>query len=167
MRYINKQSYPTCCGPVAVLNALKWLGNSVSWRKYEDIFPFLGWQKYCKEDKGCNLHSIHKMLRFFEVNYRYIPHTKHVIIWDIERELDKGNGVILNYRWYNKNGNEGNHYVFIDQHTPTRFRSKNEWLRGGDKGCLKRKYAKRFQRVRKNPKNEQEWRMPNIFVIYK
>lgn len=158
--------HPTACGPVAVLNALKWLGCNVSWNEYQDIFPFLGWQKFFKEDNGTCISGIKKMLKFFNIKHQHISYNNKVKIKDLEKTLDAGHAIILNYRWYNKDGTSGGHYVFIDRHTPTRFMSKNDYISGSAKGRPKKRLRKEFQKVRKELKNKK-WKKPNFFIIYK
>ena len=119
MRFINKQQHTTSCGPVAVINAIKWLGISIPYRKYINMFKMLYWST--GGQRGQYPKYISSGLKLFGVKYKKLYHPT---IKDIEEAIDRGSGVILQYKWYHK-GNIGGHYVFIDHHTPTRFRAYN------------------------------------------
>lgn len=121
---INKQQHTTSCGPVAVMNTIKWLGGSLPYRGYIDMFKTLYWNT--GGQSGQYPKYISSGLKLFDIKYK---RTFHPVVKNIEDALDRGNGVILLYKWYIK-GRSGGHYVFIDKHTPKYFRAYNSRLSG-------------------------------------
>ncbi len=116
MRYINKQPDGYSCGPVAVMNAIKWLGGKMSFKKDRDIFTGFG----CDKD-GTNRLELTESLKAFNIKHKYYKTTT---IKDIERCLARGSSVILLYKLYVERGSWG-HCVFIDKDNDWWFKSYN------------------------------------------
>ncbi len=112
---INRQKHKKTCGPAAICNAIQWSGYKL---KYQDAVD------YCKEEvgyvysRGMARKNIRKILRQFDIKHKVIL---GVTFKDIDRELDAGNAVILQYRH-----DEGGHYTFIDHYTDKFYRAWND-----------------------------------------
>lgn len=99
------------CGPIAILNALKWAGLQLT---YKDNFKQI--KKLCKTTAswGTTPENITNVLS------KYTEHLNFEIkalitLKDIERHLKKGGAVILEY-WFKENLDiYDGHYVFIFQ----------------------------------------------------
>ena len=127
MRFINKQQHTTSCGPVAAINAVKWAGGKLAYREILGLFKTLCWNS--SAGRGQYPKYMSSNLNLFGLKYKKMSYPK---ISDIEAALDKGNGVILCYKWYQDNKTSG-HYVFIDKHTPKYFNAYNSTLDGNPK----------------------------------
>ena len=158
MRYVNKQQHKASCGPVAVINALKWLGCSVNYRDSLDIFKVLG---YHENGGGTWKSGVINMLRFFKIRFEFKDRIK---VRDIEKAIDDGYSVVLSYRWY-ENNKYGNHLVFIDKYTDKLIKSKNERFNGGDYGAKKSEYKRWFARSKKEGKDSGKGPRPRMFII--
>jgi hypothetical protein len=103
---INKQRHKTSCGPVAMLNALKWKGYDDN---YDDIMRFSKRHLRFKH-KGMLYYTVERGLKKLGVKHKLIY---KITLPRIVRELNKGRAVILRYHWSRNHA----HYVFIDGHT--------------------------------------------------
>jgi len=91
------------CGPIAIINALKWAGKPASLAKYFDRF-----RRWCKcgyyerqirQYVGTHRRNFDAALRragrnLFRVRYLAQPRLEQ-----IDRHLEAGGAVILNYYW--------------------------------------------------------------------
>ena len=139
MRYIRHQPHGMSCGPVAVLNALKWLGYSASYRDH--IFNF-EWDF----KNGTRHNSITQSLREYGVKFKIKSNPTAA---DIERILDNGRSVVLSWAWY-EGGRSARHCIFIDGHTLTIFLSKNTWSnKSTKKDLMPKKTLNKYFRIGK------------------
>ena len=133
MRYITRQPHNMSCGPVAVINALKWLGYSATYRDHINSFEW-------SYKNGIRHSKITKSLREYGVKFKI---KENPTVSNIEKALDNGRSVMLSWCWYsNSNGKKksGRHCVFIDKHTSTQIMSKNTWgLHPSNKDFLTKK----------------------------
>ena len=116
MKYINVQKHNTSCGPIAIMNTIKWLGGSISY-DYIDMFRAFSWS----QENGTDALSLSNTLKSFNIKYNL---TSHPTVKDIEKVLKRGNACILLYVWYFE-GKSGAHYVFIDEDSGDYFRAMN------------------------------------------
>ena len=85
------------CGPIAVLNALKWAGAKAPWRTYRDkLCAFMECCKY----HGTEPQKVEDALRkwgkgLFTVRYR----TEKLPLREIRRELDLGRAIVCDFGW--------------------------------------------------------------------
>ncbi len=128
---INKQPHKSSCGPVVVMNAIKLLGGSLPYRKYVDLFKTLYWTT--GGQNGQCPKYVSSGLKLFGIKYKK---KMYPVVSDIEEAIDRGNAVILLYKWYRKGRSKG-HYVLIDKHTPKRFRAYNNRKNGSSIQCKK------------------------------
>ena len=145
-RYINKQQHATSCGPVAVLNALKWLGRKVSYREMFPFFEELGYDP----DWGQTHWWFSRSLSAFKIKYKRFS---NITVSDMERELDRGNTIILNYAWDPNN----RHYFFITGHTDKKFTVWNQ------SRSTKKYFRKQFRNGRRRDNGLDH---PKMWVIY-
>jgi hypothetical protein len=115
MRYINCQKKLRgaggCCGWIAVTNTLKWLGYSISYKRLtEGVSSKL-------LNTGLENHEVEKLMKLWRVKSKRV---KAPTVRDIERELDNGNAVLLNYYWIDDDNKKENyeraHACFIHGH---------------------------------------------------
>ncbi|KKN65725.1 hypothetical protein LCGC14_0478640 [marine sediment metagenome] len=113
---INKQRHKTSCGPVAILNALKWKGYHDS---YADVISFAK-RRLSFKHHGSGMHWIYisQALDVLDIRYKIIHKATLV---DITRELDRDRAVILFFQY----GGHHAHYIFIDKHTEKFVRAWN------------------------------------------
>lgn len=82
---------------------------------------------------------------------------------DIEKSLNKGNAIILGYRWF-KDRDNGGHFVFIERHTPTRLMIVNPCRNGTIKRGISKRKMKAFFKISKKVGFK---RYPTMWEIYK
>jgi len=115
LKYINIQQEPYSCGPVAIINTMKYLGQPVIYRK--EMKKFKNIKEY-DPNKGILPYNFSKIL-----NKKGIKYKRHNIstVTELENILDKGNSLILNFCW----DYQSRHYAFIIGHTPLKMKSYN------------------------------------------
>lgn len=96
MKKYVKQRDEYRCGPIALLNALIWAGQDVS---YEKDIDRLTEKCHCSRLKGTYHINFYKALRqvgkkVFDVNLIWNPSIKLV-----DQHLQSGGSIIINYRW--------------------------------------------------------------------
>jgi hypothetical protein len=159
-KFINKQQHSYTCGPVAVLNALKWLGYGKTTSYRETLLWF--YQFGLCSEIGMKPKQLSKSLKALKIPYK---RKSYASIQDIEKALDDGKTVVANYMWYYR-GRCGKHYVFIDRHTDKSFRAWNYTSTGTAPWLTKKKLAQWFRcNKRFLNKQEPEERKPVIWVI--
>lgn len=87
-RYV-KQKDDSSCGPIAVINTLKWLGFNISYRWLDDVRDICKWTR-----DGTSDLDLEKALKYFKVKKkrRIQPSLE-----DIDKHIDSGGAVILSY----------------------------------------------------------------------
>ena len=107
MRFLRQRDQYSC-GPVSVINALKWAGLPLSYRKhYKKI------KKKCKTDKGWGTytHNITKTLGGFkEIWFETVPLITYRQLKD---HLMNGGAAILEYWYREDDGSYDGHYAFV------------------------------------------------------
>ncbi len=114
MRYINVQQHASSCGPIAIINALKYIGRTASYKSEMEYF---------KSIKEFDSHGMWPDALSRVLIKRSIKHKYYVIesVLDMEKILDKGNPIILNCLITTEKA----HYIFIISHSPHIFRAYN------------------------------------------
>ena len=162
-RYINKQQHKASCAPVAILNAIKFKGNKISYRKSLKTFSRLGYGS-----SGTSISATRDMLVHFEVEHKRFEHTPpSESMRRIEEILNRKNGVLLSFRFYykNKNKEDHGHMVFIDYHTKHYLRVYNMWKVNGTAIVSKKRFLRYFRISHKRSEYNPEY--PRIFEIPK
>jgi len=152
MRFVRQRDNYSC-GPVAIMNVLKWAGHPIN---YQDSISQL--QRLCncrpKDGKG-TMHSdfdralrkIADRLGSFKVRRVHRP-----ALSEIEEHLQAGGLVILNYYW-RKKGEGYRHFSILADVKPSGkyFLTVNDFAHGPAERIVSRKKFKnfnlRFQRV--------------------
>lgn len=111
MRYLN-QTNRHSCGPVAVINALKWAGIKATWEKDGKRIT-----KLCNTTKDGTLGGdvtvavrkaskgkIKVTRRFIRLDLRTFRHSPRSDLQKIDRHLKKGGAVLLDLSAYNLQG---------------------------------------------------------------
>lgn len=119
-RYIS-QRRKTSCGPVAIMNAVKWAGYSLSREEY-----FAHYAKLCKYKVGskgtCDLNLETAIRETPEIELMaFIDNPK---LRDLDYCLDKGCSAIVAY-FHEKGG----HYIFMPKRTPRFYYAVNATMK--------------------------------------
>lgn len=107
------------CGPVAILNALKWAGCRVT----AELIPDLAREVSCAAPLGTSLSNMTRGLHKWGKGIFFTQTDRRPSLQKIERSLREGKAVILGY-WYhtddqkNKNFKNG-HYALITKISPS------------------------------------------------
>jgi hypothetical protein len=146
-RYIKQQQHSTSCGPVAVLNALKWLGYSAPYRENIDTFKSLGWNPEVGSYSG----DMNKYLKHFDIKYKL--HKKPTVA-KMKKILKNGNAIIFAYDRVTEYTAAG-HVIFIDFHSIGYFNAYN-YIGSDEIGMFNDLYAQQAiyisHQIRKNAK---------------
>jgi len=108
MRYIDQQKHEFTCGPVAIINALRWWGVKADY----DNFLLQLEPGECTERFGMKWKTLSKVLKRngFKVKQVYNPTMR-----ELDAFLADGLSIILNYSYIDpEDGMLEKHYVFID-----------------------------------------------------
>lgn len=116
-RFITEQQHVKSCGPVAIMNARKWLGESVVYREEINKFKKLGWNP----DGGVYQRDIHRMLKHFGIKYKL--HKKPTVEL-MKKILKRDNAMVFCYDWISP-ADTGGHVIFIDFHAIGHFNAYN------------------------------------------
>jgi len=150
MRYV-KQRDKSSCGPVAIMNVLKWAGYKFSYEKTIGLLrDACGWRpafgtKQADFDRG-----LRGTVTRFGINVRrvYCPR-----IGAVEDHLREGGIVIVNYLWRNKKRGEHRHFMILSgvsdsgkMFTLLNDNSKGQAIRRERRASVK-KNVFRFQRT--------------------
>jgi hypothetical protein len=106
LRY-TKQFNESSCGPVALLNAIKWAGyvatNKSHLRYYKNL---------CKYNEGTYSKDLHRALKTVP-ELKIVKRSRSLTLCKLDKQLDIGNAVILteHVNW------EPGHYVFVSKRT--------------------------------------------------
>jgi hypothetical protein len=114
------------CGPVAILNLLKWLGEPIA---YAENYPY--YSKKMKTSRyGTELRDFVRVL--YGINGIKISPRNVPDIGVIEEALDNGKAVIMKSAYFNGKDLEG-HYFLVTQKTEKSFfcvniNRKHQWV---------------------------------------
>lgn len=111
MRYLTNQYHKLTCGPVAYANALKDIGIPMTYKYSVSLFPW-------SVENGTNNISITNQLKVDNIRHKVIKPTFD----KIQREIDKGRGVILLYKWC---GCNSGHFIYINGYSKKHFTGYN------------------------------------------
>lgn len=107
MPRFTKQRDRYSCGPVAILNALRWSGTDAP---YEDLIDILQKVCNCEPGRGTNHTDFDAALRFFGTDLFRVRRVHRPCLSTIEEHLQADGAVILNYRWFG-NGRHFRHFA--------------------------------------------------------
>jgi len=154
IRYIGQRD-EFSCGPLAILNILKWTGYDVTSEYLSDL------KKYCKTDVGGTdtriISNVLKRYSKFEFNC-----VSFIKIQDLHDHIKKGGSAIVEISWFDEDKRkiEGHFYIIIGIlicDGKILYKTIN-W----EKGCTE-KYAERkdivkeFRRCAKSQDNPKAW----------
>lgn len=147
-KYINKQQHKLSCGPVAILNAIKWLRwKGISYREMFPLFYGLGFN----HEHGQTNWWFSRALNLLNIKHKF---KQNITMTDIENALDAGHAVVVNYAW----SLNCRHYFFVTGHTNKKLVTWNSW----------KKHKDFFRRHFKNSKRRDNGRdYPKMWIIYK
>lgn len=115
MPRFTKQRDRYSCGPVAILNALRWSGMDAPYKELIDIF-----QKVCncEPGRGTNHSDFDRALRFFGTDLFRVRRVQRPCLGKIEQHLRDDGCVILNYRW-TRGGKGYRHFSLVNGVSPS------------------------------------------------
>jgi hypothetical protein len=93
MRFLRQYGQSEC-GPVAILNVLKWLGRNYSYKNLKEVKEVCDWKDARSEDGGTETKGITKALKFYKIKYKQIIKPSLKII---DKNLDEGKIFLLDY----------------------------------------------------------------------
>ena len=132
MRYI-KQQEKTTCGPIVILNALKWAGCKVTSKKDKSrIKKLTRWthKRYYDGFRGCTPYGISRALG--EINELEVTHMVHGykshILRILDSHLKRGEAAIIRYYWKEKNRVCG-HYALCIAGTSKTYKLVNDSMK--------------------------------------
>ncbi len=92
----TKQRDKFRCGPIAILNALRWVGVSIP---YKELLPSLERLCECVAPDGTRHAAFDRTLREVGKDIFTVRRVHHPSLAQIEEHLREGGHIILNYRW--------------------------------------------------------------------
>jgi len=109
-----KQRDKYSCGPIAILNAIKWSGIKATYSSHFKRVSKLSNSGIC----GIDNHDITKALN----NYKKLKYRikKHITVEELEKHLIKGGSAIVGYD-FRIDGEDVGHYSFIAGKKDRRF----------------------------------------------
>lgn len=134
MRYITQQQHDKSCGPIAIMNALKWLGESVSYRKDLELFKQIGYTI----NSGWYRHELRRGLNYFNIKHKL---HKAPTLTAMKQILKKGNSIIMEHDWVLED-TTGGHYIFIDGYEDSFFKAYNTLTLKSESGKISDIYVK-------------------------
>ena len=115
-RYI-KQRDKFRCGPVVILNALKWAGVDVS---YDESIDHLSNLCRCRRPRGTNHKNFDRAIREAGKGIFRTQLVRHPTIGKIEEHLQDGGALAFNYHWRREEENESSrHFSLVEGISPS------------------------------------------------
>jgi len=105
-----KQRDKYSCGPIAILNALRWADLDTP---YEDWFDMLSAVCECGWPDVTLHRRFERALREIGRNFCSMRRKFRPSIKEIEDHIYGGGAVILNYKWRRKNGETNRHFSLV------------------------------------------------------
>jgi len=111
-RYL-KQRDGYSCGPVAIMNVVKWAGLTFSYKNEIKFFQSICG---CEPVFGTNHPNFDKALRTIagEIEGLKVRRVQSPKLWQIEDHLGAGGIIILNYHW-RKADKQARHFMLLDR----------------------------------------------------
>ncbi len=157
MRYI-KQRDKYRCGPVALMNILKWSGRGLA---YDDSRDPLTALCKCEPEGGTKWGKFDQGLRKLAQRHQGLKVEKVIRprLSEIEEHLRGGGALVLNYHWEYQ-GKEDRHYSLVVgiSDSGRSFRVVNGRKRGRAAKWIRREKFKNWeQRFQRTDRNHQAW----------
>lgn len=156
-RYV-KQRDKYSCGPVALMNILKWGGSLLSYDDQRDPLTTLC---KCTSDDGTKWGKFDQALR--KVSKRHkgftVEKVRRPTLTEIEEHLRAGGALVLNYHWQYR-GKEDRHYSIVVgvSDSGRSFRVVNGRKRGRAAKWIRREKFKNWeQRFQRTDPHHQAW----------
>ncbi len=157
MRYI-KQRDKYRCGPVALMNILKWGGR---WLTYDDMRDSLTALCRCTPEGGTGWGKFDQGLRKVAKRHKgfTVEKVRRPRLAEIEAHLRGGGALVLNYQWEYL-GNENRHYSLMVgiSDSGRSFRIVNGRKRGRAAKWIRREKFKNWElRFQRTDQHHQAW----------
>lgn len=119
MRYF-RQPDQYSCGPTAIANALVWAKVEV---KFRPVMPFLQFSCHTRDlefpndwDSNGTLNShFDRTLRYVTKGILDIRRVKNPSVAQMKKHLLLGGAIAFSYHWREKDGQRGDHFVFVPE----------------------------------------------------
>jgi hypothetical protein len=108
-RYARQKKSSFNCGPVAILNCLKWAGAKVNVRQHLPYLEFAVRIHDNAEDPGTLDHDFDRVLRYSASKNLSVLRPKRLTLRALEKHLDQGGAVAVGY--YFSGG--GGHFTLL------------------------------------------------------
>lgn len=108
-RYV-RQKDKFRCGPVAILNALRWAGLNINYKKSINNLTLMC---FCKPGRGTSHNNFDNALRELCENFFKVRRVYHPTLKQIEEHLQNNGAVILNYRICRIKKEEQRHFQLV------------------------------------------------------
>ena len=153
-RLYTKQRKRFDCGPVTIINALKWAGKNITYEKRINYF-----KRLCKCDDidGTKHRNFDRALRISGKDMFSIRRVHHPTLKEIVNHLKNKNAIVINYRWRKRKSNRNmRHFILLVGIEPSKdsFDVVNGYGKGPALQPVLREQFKRlelrFQRVDKH-----------------
>ena len=153
-RYVGQRD-GFSCGPISILNVLKWAGYDVTSKYLADL------KRYCKTDKGgTDTKNITKVLqRYSKLKYQCVPFIK---VQDLHNHIKNGGSAIVEISWFDKKKKEttGHYYAIVgilEYGNVVSYKAIN-WKIGFTQNFADRKaIVKEFRKCMKSEENPKAW----------
>lgn len=159
-RYV-KQKDSFRCGPVAILNALKWAGIKVSYDSFINCLTLLC---LCTPSRGTKHGDFDLILRGVGEGYYTVKRIYRPKLNQIEKHLKSGGAVILNYRIHRDSTCERRHFQFtIDtDRKGEKFKIANIGSKKAVCTISRLGFKNRFLRFQRTDKSFKGWFLTKI-----
>lgn len=154
IRYIGQRDQYSC-GPLAILNILKWAGYDIT-SKY---LPNL--RRYCKTDEnGTDTKNISKVLeRYSKLKVECVP---FITIKNLHNHIENGGAAIIEVSWFDeiKKQTTGHYYIIVGmfKYSNTTSYKVINWRSGFTKNMANRKaIVREFRKCIRSENNPRAW----------
>ena len=111
IRYVRQQDAYRC-GPISILNALKWAGRDVTYKK--DLARISRSCK-CIYPNGTTRGCFDRCLRIEGRGHLGIVKKMSFSIRDIDNHLEDGGAALINHAWRDESGDLSGHYCLLSR----------------------------------------------------
>ena len=154
----TKQRDDFRCGPVSILNALKWAGVDIS---HAASIAYLSELCDCTESLGTAHKDFDRAIRKAGKGILRVRLVRHPSLGEIEEHLREGGALVLNYRWRReKKGTAARHFSLLTDISPS---GRSFYIANGrhDRKALQRMNRERFKkwelRFQRTDPNYKAW----------
>jgi len=142
IRYVKQQNSYSC-GPIAVLNSLKWAGAAVTYAyHYSQLVKDCRSRSEEADDDGTSVGNFDRVLRKYSADFFTVRKPRICTFEEFEAHLLEGGAAVLRF-WHN----EGGHFSFFPEYDSTSgvFLGINDAVNQTFAECSKSEIQARFK----------------------